>query len=72
MNPQVLVGALIVVGCLLGWRNESLILKETFYGSLLRRLCGERWAGVGWRVLLLIGGVGGVLLATDVVRPLRW
>lgn len=71
-GTQILMGLVIVGGCLMGCRNERLILTETKYGSLIRKVCGERNAPTVLRILLFTGGVLGILLAANILKPIRW
>lgn len=72
MQTQILIGAIIVAGCLLGLRHDRAILDQTGYGRWITWLFGVEKGLWFLRGLIVLLALFGVLLALNVVRPVRW
>jgi hypothetical protein len=69
---QILIGLLTAGLCVAGiWRREWLLL-ETGKGKWLVTRYGKPAAVRIVTILLTIGLLGGLLLACNIIRPLRW
>jgi hypothetical protein len=72
ITAQTAMGAMVALLCLYGLWRRQWFYENTKKGRRLARWFGEPG---GLRVLvgLLVGGiVFGVLLASDVIRPMQW
>ena len=72
MNEQILIGATTAALCALGLWKSAWLFAETRKGRRLAHWLGETRGLWALRGLLLAGAAFGVLLAADVIRPLRW
>jgi hypothetical protein len=71
-TSQILMGGLVALLCLYGLWRHRWFFENTRKGRRLAQWFGETG---GLRVLvglLLVGMVFGLLLATDVIRPIHW
>jgi hypothetical protein len=71
-NEQLIMGAGVAVLCLFGLYHSRWFLARTRKGQRLVGWFGETRALWVLRGLLTAGTVFGVLLAANVIRPLRW
>lgn len=71
-RDQIFMGAAIALICVMGLLNDVWFLQNTRKGRWLVERFGDDRARLVLRVALLGGAVFGLLLAADVVRPLRW
>lgn len=71
-KDQVIVGTLVVMLCVAGLVKDRWILTQSRYGKFLARKFGETQGLWILRTLLAAMALFGVLLATDVIRPIRW
>ena len=71
-KEQVFIGASVAVLCLIGLVNSRWILDNTKKGERLTQWFGEARAIWVLRGLLLLGALFGVLLAVNIVQPLKW
>lgn len=72
MNEQIVIGGGVALLCGLGLWHDRWLLTRTSKGRwLIARLGADRAL---WTLrALLAGGVAfGVLVATDVIRPVKW
>ena len=72
MNEQQLIGTAVTLLCGLGWYHQRWFLVNTRKGRWLSARFGERGGAWVLRGLLTLGISLGLLLATDVISPLRW
>ena len=70
MDDQIFMGTAVALASSWGLFRASWLLEKTRKGQWLKRAAGPNRAGWIIRALLLLGIVFGLLLATDVVRPL--
>jgi hypothetical protein len=69
---QILIGCITAGMCGLGLWKRNWLLRETPKGQRLVARCGEKKAVRIVTVLLGIGFLCGVLLACNILKPLRW
>jgi hypothetical protein len=72
MDEQVLIGVTVALLCGLGLWHDRWLLSGTRKGQRLVGWFGEQRGLWVLRVLLVSGALFGLLLATDVIRPVRW
>lgn len=72
MQTQLLIGAIITAGCLLGLRHDRWILQESGYGRWIRWLFGDERGLWFLRSVICLLALFGILLALNILRPLRW
>jgi hypothetical protein len=71
-RDQIIMGLVIAALCGLGFYHTGWMLERTGKGRALVGWLGATGAGLAWRGLMLMGAIFGILLAADVIRPLRW
>jgi hypothetical protein len=71
-REQLWVGVIIACFCLAGFWYEAWLLGETRTGGWLVRRLGPDRARWAVRLLLAAGLAFGILLAANVIRPVRW
>ena len=71
-GEQVLIGSVVSALSVVGIWNDGWFLKNTSKGQRLVAVFGERKASWIWRTLMAASGVFGVLLACDIIHPVRW
>ena len=71
-GDQILMGITVAVLCGLGLWKERWFLEQTEKGRRLVRWFGPRRALLILRLLFGAGTLFGILLATDVIRPIGW
>jgi len=71
-KEQIAIGAIVAVLCLAGAWKERWLLEHSKYGHRLIGWFGPQRAPWVLRCLLCGGIVFGVLLATNVIHPVRW
>jgi hypothetical protein len=71
-NEQVLMGIFVALLCAAGLWHEQWFLANTRKGQRLVGWFGLHRAALVLRLLLGIGVLFGILLAADVIRPVRW
>jgi hypothetical protein len=71
-KDQIVIGCILAGVCGLGIWNREWLLRETPKGQRLVARYGERKAVRIVTILLGTGFVVGVLLACNILRPLRW
>ena len=71
-NDQTIMGVAIALVCAAGLAKSAWFLENTRKGRWLARRLGDRPAVWMLRSVLCGGIVFGVLLAVNVIRPLRW
>jgi hypothetical protein len=71
-NDQPFMGVAIALICGAGLAKSAWFLENTRKGQWFARRFGERPGLWVVRTLLCCGVVFGVLLAIDVIRPIRW
>jgi hypothetical protein len=69
---QTAMGVLIVGLCLFGLWHIGWLLEHSRYGRRLVIWFGEIGGRRTLAWLLIAGAMFGVLLATDVIRPIQW
>jgi hypothetical protein len=69
---QILMGAAVAVLSLVAFLKTDWLLRNTGKGEWLARRCGESRARLYVRMFFFFAAVFGLLLATNVVRPLQW
>ena len=69
---QIFIGSVSAALCLAGIWHDRWLLTETKKGKRLVAWFGEHRALWVLRGLLAAGLLFGVLLATNVIRPIRW
>jgi hypothetical protein len=72
MDEQVLIGGLVAVLCGLGLWHDRWLFARTAKGRRLAGWFGEERGLWALRGLLVAGAAFGVLLAADVIGPVRW
>ena len=72
MAEQIIIGVLVALLCAAGVLNARWFLRETKKGQALERRFGPRRALWAVRGVFGAGLVFGILLATDVIRPVEW
>ena len=72
MNEQILIGLVVAALCGLGLWHDRWLLTSTRKGRRLAGWFGETRGLWVLRSLLLAGAAFGLLLAADVIRPVRW
>lgn len=72
MNEQILIGGGVALLCGLGLWHDRWLLGHTSKGRWLIGRLGDERALLLLRGLLAGGVAFGALLATDVVRPVKW
>lgn len=71
-GEQIAIGVLTAGLCLVGiWHREWLV-QETRKGRRLSNWCGKTRALWIVTILLGVGVLWGVLLALDIVHPVKW
>ncbi|MGH7127407.1 MAG: hypothetical protein ACREJB_18920 [Planctomycetaceae bacterium] len=71
-RDQIVIGVVTAALCVLGVWQSRWFLTNSKIGRWFARRFGESRGLWVVRGLFLAGAVFGVLLATDVVRPIRW
>ena len=71
-NEQILIGVVVSVLCLAGLVKDRWFLEHTRKGQWLTRRLGPTRAVWALRGLFSAGAVFGILLATNVIHPVRW
>ena len=69
---QILIGALVALLAAHGLWKARWLLEQTRKGQRLTHWLGFERALITLRVILLLGALFGILLATNVIRPIRW
>ena len=69
---QILMGSAIAALCLLGLWQSRWFMHSTRKGQRLRDWLGDERALSLLQVLFALGAAFGVLLATNVIRPVQW
>ncbi|MEX0715855.1 MAG: hypothetical protein WD066_04675 [Planctomycetaceae bacterium] len=72
MNERILIGALTAILCAWGLWSDRWFLEETRKGRALARRVGPDVAVWILRALFFCGILFGLLLATGIIRPVRW
>ncbi|MFO1020845.1 MAG: hypothetical protein U0903_09140 [Planctomycetales bacterium] len=72
MQTQIVIGAIITLGSLLGLRHDRAILEQTGYGRWITWLFGAEKGLWFLRLVIILFALFGVLLASNVIRPIRW
>lgn len=72
LKEQMVVGGLVVVLCVTGLLKDRWFLANTKKGRKLVGWFGESKALWVLRGLFVGGAVLGLLLATNVIRPVQW
>lgn len=72
MAERMIIGGVIAALCLFGLWHGRWLLAETRKGQRLAGWLGRERGLLVLRVLLGTGVILGVLLATGVLRPVRW
>lgn len=71
-NEQILMGTATALMCALGLWKSQWLLENTRKGQRLQQALGLARAIWVLRGLLLLGMMGGILLAVNVLRPMQW
>jgi hypothetical protein len=71
-REQIIIGALVAALCLAGLWQSGWFVANTKKGRWLAERFGETRALWTLRILFGLGALFGVLLATNVVRPVQW
>ena len=71
-REQAILGAAIALLCAGGLWKDRWLFEQTKKGRRLARWCGETRGLWVLRSLFVLGAAFGVLLATNVIRPVRW
>jgi hypothetical protein len=69
---QIVMGAAVAALSFVAFLKTDWLLRNTSKGEWLTRKFGERKARLYVRSFFFFAAVFGVLLATNVVRPLQW
>lgn len=71
-KEQILIGSVTALLCVFGLVKSEWILQNTKKGERLVRWFGETRAIWILRGLLVLGGLFGVLLASNIIKPIQW
>ncbi len=71
-TEQILIGALVALLSLHGLWKARWLLENTRKGQRLAGWLGAERGLLALRVVLVLGAVLGILLATNVIRPVNW
>jgi hypothetical protein len=71
-KEQTILGIAMAVLCFAGLWNDRWFLENTKKGQRLARWLGGTRGLFVLRALFLIGATFGILLATNVIRPVKW
>ena len=71
-GDQILMGTVVAVLCGLGLWKDRWFLEHTEKGQRMVRWFGPRRALLILQLLLGAGAMFGILLATNVIRPVQW
>lgn len=71
-TEQMVMGALVALLCAAGLWHARWLARETVKGQWLTRRLGADRALWTLRALLVLGITFGILLATNIIRPVRW
>lgn len=69
---QIIIGMITAGTCGIGLLRRDWLLTQTLKGRHLVERCGQAKATRIVTVVLAVGVLAGVLLACNILRPMRW